>query len=93
MGNLRQKYTDEEWDMMEQQSKSYPNYPEWTETNTNTNKIMTDPQLKMIRDLLEIFREWEEEWRHYSNNPFLPKPKNADELSKYLSNRYKIEKL
>ena len=94
MGNLRQNYTDEEWNSLIEESKSYSGLGEWTSTSTIDPLKPNKTQKEIFRQVLDEFREWEEDWRQYNINPgYVQKPMNADEFSLQLSNRYIIKEL
>lgn len=82
------------------ETKSYSGLGLWMQTNTNEileNHIETkvpynNTQYQIFRELLEIFRDWEESWKYYSNNSnIIKKPKNADKLIEELTSQYEIK--
>lgn len=89
------------FDEMEE-TKSYSGLGGWVETNTNkimtknseTKPILGKESKEIFRILLEEFRDWEESWRHYSNNSdILQRPIDAEQFSQELCKRYEIEEI
>ena len=85
---------------MQEDAKSYTGLGDWTQTTTNMTqnrdvKPMLEKDKKTIfRDILEEISQWDESWKHYSNNPeVIEKPLNADEFAEDLANRYDVEEM
>lgn len=93
MGNLRQKYTDEEWELL-QSTKSYTGLgflEDWRQTTTNELITTSKDNNDDVVSLLKEFREWEYDWRNYVDGITQTKPKNAIEFSLSLGDRYNIK--
>jgi hypothetical protein len=91
MGNSIQKYTDDEWDLISEAPRSYTGLgTNWI--SSSTNKIYKNKEM-IFRELLEEFKDWEDEWKYFKSNPNIKQPLNAEEYSKKLANRFNIEEL
>lgn len=85
---------------MEEETKSYTGLGNWTQTTTIMTKnkdvkpMLEKDKKTIFRDILDEISNWDESWKHYSNNPdVVEKPLNADEFAEDLANRYDIEEL
>ena len=85
---------------MEQEAKSYSGLGNWTQTTTIMTKnkdvkpMLEKDKKTIFRDILDEVSNWDESWKHYSNNPdVVEKPLNADEFAEDLANRYDVEEL
>ncbi len=62
----------------------------WNETTTLEKKIMTEEK-ELFRELLEQFKEWNDHWSHFQNNPQIEQPLNADEFAQHLTEVYSLK--
>lgn len=91
MGNLRDKYTDEEWDKLEQASTLYSGLGPYNFYYTSTLEKPNDKYSeKIFRELLDKFDEWSLSWIEYNKGVIKEKPLNADEFATLLSEKFDI---